>query len=67
MFSYFQYGLLCFKISVFFFLISVIFKIVMVLTQFHTQATKCHKIPTLKVRESFGNHYVLVLFQRDKI
>ena len=27
-----------------------------------TQTTKCSKIPTLKVRESFGNHYVLVYF-----
>ena len=28
-----------------------------------TQKTsKCSKIPTLKVREAFGNHYVLVYF-----
>ena len=27
-----------------------------------TQTTKCSKIPTLKVRGSFGNHYVLVYF-----
>ena len=27
-----------------------------------THTTKCSKMPTLKVRESFGNHYVLVYF-----
>ena len=31
-----------------------------------SSATKCFKIPTLKVRESFGNHYVLVLSLLDK-
>ena len=27
-----------------------------------TQTTKCSKIPTLKVGESFGNHYIVVYF-----
>ena len=34
----------------------------MVLSQFHTQTTKCYKIPTLKVRESFANHYVFLFY-----
>ena len=32
----------------------IIFKIAIVLSQFHTQTTKCLKMLTLKVGESFG-------------
>ena len=34
----------------------------MALSQFHTQTTKCYKIPTPRVRESFANDYVLFYF-----
>ena len=50
--------LFCFKIYRF----SFILKIAIVLSQFHTQAKKRSKIPTLKVRQSFCSLHVPVLF-----
>ena len=53
------FKMLCFKILLFF---MFFFLIVIVLSLFLTQTTKCSRIPTLKAREFFGNHYVLVFF-----
>ena len=53
------FKMLCFKILLFF---MFFFLIVIVLSLFLTQTTKCSRIPTLKAREIFGNHYVLVFF-----
>ena len=54
------FKMLCFMILLFF--MFFFFLIVIVLPLFLTQTTKCSRIPTLKAREFFGNHYVLVFF-----
>ena len=50
------FKMLCFKILLFF----MFFFFVIVLSLFLTRSTKCSRIPALKAREFFGNHYVLV-------